>query len=49
MELEKYIISIEKNGRMVPVGSISGEENASVRLGFKKNEKPEKQLFRLRT
>ena len=25
MGLEKYIISIEKNGRMVPVGSISGE------------------------
>ena len=35
MELEKYIISIEKNGRMVPVGSISGEDYRTARFSYR--------------
>jgi len=35
MELEKYIISVEKNGRMVPVGSISGEDYRIARFSYR--------------
>ena len=35
MEPEKYIISIEKNGRMVPVGSISGEDYRTARFSYR--------------
>ena len=35
MELEKYIISIEKNGHMVPVGSISGEDYRTARFSYR--------------
>ena len=34
MELEKYIISIEKNGQMVPVGSIYGENYQTARFAY---------------
>ena len=34
MELEKYIISIEKNGQMVPVGSISGEDYRTAQFSY---------------
>ena len=34
MELEKYIISIEKNGQMVPVGSICGENYQTARFAY---------------
>ena len=35
MEPEKYIISIEKNGRMVHVGSISGEDYRTARFSYR--------------
>ncbi len=34
MELEKYIISIEKNGRMVPVGSIDGGDYRTAQFSY---------------
>ena len=34
MELEKYIISIEKNGQMVPVGLISGEDYRTAQFSY---------------
>ena len=34
MELEKYIISIEKNGRIVPVGLISGEDYRTAQFSY---------------
>ena len=34
MELEKYVISIEKNGRMVPVGSIDGGDYRTAQFSY---------------